>query len=117
MTALGTEEEPFRFFLAAGKHTIQLEVGLGSEMSEIIRRADECISELNRAYRQLLIVIGSSPDMFRDYQLESKTPEALELFQRQFRQPVCSHRQPGKPTGADDREAGEHCKAVVSLQG
>ncbi len=84
VTALGTEEEPFRFFLAAGKHTIQLEVGLGSEMSEIIRRADECISELNRAYRQLLIVIGSSPDMFRDYQLESKTPEALEILARQY---------------------------------
>ncbi len=84
VASLGTEETPFEFFLAAGKHTILLEIGLGSEMSEIIRRTDECISELNRAYRQLLIVIGSSPDMFRDYQLESKTPEALEILARQY---------------------------------
>ena len=84
VAALGTDEEAFEFYLPAGKHTITMEVTLGSEMAEIIRRTDECISELNRAYRQLLIVIGSSPDTFRDYQLESKTPEALEILEAQY---------------------------------
>ena len=37
--------------------------------------ADNSIFELNRAYRQLLMVIGSSPDSLRDYQLDIKTPE------------------------------------------
>lgn len=83
MAALGTEEGAYEFYLTAGRHTVSMEVSLGDEMSEIIRRADECISELNKAYRQLLIVIGSSPDTFRDYQLETKTPEALEIIRQQ----------------------------------
>lgn len=84
MASLGTDDGPFAFYLTAGAHTLTMEVALGSEMSEIIRRTDECISELNRAYRQLLVVIGSSPDSFRDYQLESKTPEALEILAEQY---------------------------------
>ncbi len=84
VAALGTEEAPYEFYLTAGKHMLRLEIGLGDEMAEIIRRTDDCISELNRAYRQLLIVIGSSPDTFRDYQLESKTPEALEILAQQY---------------------------------
>ncbi len=84
MKALGTEHEPYAFYLEEGVHTITMEVTLGSEMAEIIRRTDDCIAELNRAYRQLLMVIGSSPDTLRDYQLEMKTPEALEILKQQY---------------------------------
>ena len=82
---LGIEEgEAFQFYLTAGVHTIRMEVTLGEEMSEIIRRTDTCISELNRAYRQLLMVIGSSPDTLRDYQLTTRTPEALQILAEQY---------------------------------
>ena len=85
LSPLGIEDgEAFQFYLTAGTHEIGMKVGLGSEMSEIVRRTDTCISELNRAYRQLLMVIGSSPDTFRDYQLESRTPEALEILAEQY---------------------------------
>lgn len=82
--ALGNGSEPYAFYLNQGTHTITLEVTLGEEMSEIIRRTDTCIAELNRAYRQLLMVIGSSPDTLRDYQLETKTPQALEILAEQY---------------------------------
>ena len=82
---LGIEDgEPFQFYLTAGTHTLQMKVSLGEEMSEIIRRTDVCISELNRAYRQLLMVIGSSPDTMRDYQLTARTPEALQILKEQY---------------------------------
>lgn len=86
IAALGNEEQAYQFYLEAGKHTLTMEVTLGDEMSELLRITDETISELNRAYRQLLMVIGSSPDTYRDYQLDIKTPEALGILAEQYEQ-------------------------------
>lgn len=77
-------DEPYLFYLEKGKHTLKLEVNLGSELSKIVNLTDSSISELNKAYRQLLMVIGSSPDTYRDYQLETKTPEALAILKEQY---------------------------------
>lgn len=82
---LENEEGSYLFYLTAGKHSLTFEVALGSELAQILNSTDDCIYELNRAYRQLLMVIGSSPDMMRDYQLELKTPEALEILKEQYR--------------------------------
>lgn len=83
-SVLGTEEQPYAFYLTEGTHYVKMEVTLGEKLAQIIRQTDECIAELNRAYRQLLMVIGSSPDTLRDYQLETKTPEALEILKQQY---------------------------------
>ncbi len=81
---LGSQEEPYLFYLTKGEHSLTMKVTLGSVLSEILDDADDSIFELNRAYRQLLMVIGSSPDMMRDYQLEKKTPEALQILAQQY---------------------------------
>lgn len=81
---LGNEEESFVFYFTKGSHTMKLEVSLGSEMSDILRETDEIVGDLNAAYRQMLMVIGSSPDGLRDYQLELKTPEALNELKVQY---------------------------------
>lgn len=78
------EDNPYYFYLEKGSHSIKLEISLGSELSRIVNLTDSSISELNKAYRQLLMVIGSSPDTYRDYQLESKTPEALAILEEQY---------------------------------
>jgi len=78
------EENPYMFYFEKGKHEIRLEITLGDELSEIIRRTDNSIAELNRSYRQLLMIIGSSADTMRDYQLEQKAPEALEILANQY---------------------------------
>ena len=84
VTALGDGENAYRFYLSAGKHLLTMEVVLGQEMAQILNESDNSIFELNRAYRQLLMVIGSSPDSMRDYQLELKTPEALAILKEQY---------------------------------
>ncbi|MBP3609875.1 MAG: extracellular solute-binding protein [Lachnospiraceae bacterium] len=84
MLTPGNGDEAYRFYMTAGTHTITLEVTLGQELSEILRMTDESVYELNRAYRLLLMVIGSSPDTMRDYQLEKKTPEALQILAEQY---------------------------------
>ncbi len=81
---LGSQDKPYLFYLSQGEHSLTMKVALGGVLSEILDDADDCIFELNRAYRQLLMVIGSSPDMMRDYQLETKTPEALQILTQQY---------------------------------
>lgn len=84
ITALGNEEESYQFYLSKGTHTLTLMVGLDEELAEILRMTDECVTQLNAAYRQLLMVIGTSPDTMRDYQLELKVPEALSILEEQY---------------------------------
>lgn len=78
------EEKPYQFYLEQGEHELTMEITLGSELAEILRETDEIVAALNSAYRQMLMVIGSSPDSLRDYQLELKTPEALKLLASQY---------------------------------
>lgn len=84
ISTLGNDENSYRFYLTAGTHTMTMEVVLGEEMADILNEADNCIYELNKAYRQLLMVIGSSPDTLRDYQLELKTPGSLVILAEQY---------------------------------
>lgn len=83
IAALG-QEERYQFLLTAGIHKIRLQVVLGNELSEILRITDNCVYQLNTAYRQLLMVIGSTPDTMRDYQLDIKTPEAIKIIEEQY---------------------------------
>ena len=81
---LGDEEESYQFYLTAGTHELTMSVALDEDLAEILRMTDDCVAELNKAYRQLLMVIGTSPDTMRDYQLETKVPETLALLQEQY---------------------------------
>lgn len=78
------DDEPYSFYLTKGVHELRLDVTPSTTLSQMIQKTDECIEELNRAYRQLLMVIGTSPDTYRDYQLTEKTPEALETLKEQY---------------------------------
>ena len=65
--------EPYRVYLAAGKHTLRMEVVLG-DMAQIIGRVQDGVQKLNAIYRKVLYVTGVKPDKFRDYQLEASLP-------------------------------------------
>lgn len=65
--------QAYDIYLAAGKHTIRMEVVLG-EMADIIAKVQDCVSDLNKIYRQVIYITGVSPDEFRDYQIESSLP-------------------------------------------
>lgn len=73
------EEEPYLFYLEKGKHEISLEVSLG-DLATIISEVETTLLQLNEAYREMLMIIGSTPDIFRDYQLEIRTPKAIEIL-------------------------------------
>lgn len=82
LDVLGDGENAYRFYLSEGEHEITLETTLG-EMGEVARRAQECMAELNRIYRQILMITGSTPDTNRDYHFEDLIASDLEALGKQ----------------------------------
>ena len=70
----GTTE--FEFYLEAGTHTIELEVVLG-HMASILQTIDASTDRLNEYYRKILMITGSEPDEYTDYEFAKLIPEVL----------------------------------------
>lgn len=79
---LGTEDEPYLFYLNKGKNELKMEVALG-ELAEILRAAEDSVYILNSAYRQILMITGRTPDKYRDYDLHKKLPGVITTFAEQ----------------------------------
>jgi len=79
---LGNEDEPYLFYLKEGENTIKMEVVLG-DLADILRKAEESVYILNSAYRKILMIVGSSPDRYRDYQLHKKIPGVISTLDEQ----------------------------------
>lgn len=75
---LGDKTE-FLFYLKKGKNEIKLQSTLG-HTDEIVRVVDNCIIELNSVYRKLLVVLGSQPDLSKDYKLDKNVPHIIEYM-------------------------------------
>ncbi|TYQ17045.1 UNVERIFIED_CONTAM: ABC-type glycerol-3-phosphate transport system substrate-binding protein [Acetivibrio alkalicellulosi] len=71
------DEEPYLFYFKEGKNTIRMEAVLG-EFSEVIREVETGVRNLNRLYRKILSVTGTSPDRWRDYQVEKSIPGIVD---------------------------------------
>lgn len=71
------EDEPFAFYFEPGTHTIDFEVTLG-EMGEILQAFQSEVNTLNEIYRTLLMVMGATPDVNRDYQFEKILPDTIK---------------------------------------
>ncbi len=66
-------DEPYRIYLTAGRHTLRMEVVLG-DMADIISQVQDCVRQLNTIYRQVIYITGVAPDQYRDYQLTASLP-------------------------------------------
>ncbi len=73
------EHEPYLFYFEPGRHEISLEVVLG-DFNESIRSVTEVINTLNRAYREIIMITTTQPDLYRDYQLDTRLPDLLDTF-------------------------------------
>ena len=71
--------KPFRFYLAKGCHSIRLEVTLG-EMGSILKEVEDSIFRLNKIYRKILVLTGTNPDRYRDYNLAQTYPEVIQAM-------------------------------------
>ncbi len=81
---LGEENEegdivPYKFYLEAGKHEISLESVIGP-MAELSRKTEDVVYQLNYIYRKIIIITGTSPDTYRDYELNSNIPGLKDML-------------------------------------
>ena len=79
---LGDGTSDFRFYFGEGWHEITLEVSLG-RMGEVMRLAQQSMTELNRIYRRILMIAGSTPDRNRDYHFENLIPADVAALTQQ----------------------------------
>ena len=64
--------------------TLTLECTTGN-MSAALRSLQQTVQELNALYRKIIVITGSSPDMYQDYYLEEQIPglqEGLDACRR-----------------------------------
>lgn len=74
--------EPLLFFFNAGKNTIRFEAVYG-EMGDIINAVEAVITKLNKDYRKVIMITGTKPDAYRDYEFESLIPEVISDLKAQ----------------------------------
>ncbi len=67
-TFADSEGTPYLFYLSKGEHEISLSVTLGA-YADICRELQEQVYALGRAYRSMVMVMGTTPDANRDYNL------------------------------------------------
>jgi ABC-type glycerol-3-phosphate transport system substrate-binding protein len=82
LDVLGGKDKPDLFYLTEGKHELRMEVALG-DYAELIRSVESTVLKLNAVYRQILMITGSSPDQFRDYQLDKRLPNMVATFKEE----------------------------------
>lgn len=73
---LNNGETNFKFYLPAGDHTIRFQVVLG-DMSDILGRVSDSLSNLNEYYRKILMITGAEPSDTRDYKFQKLIPDVL----------------------------------------
>ncbi len=73
----GGGDEPWRFYLEAGTHTITLKNTIG-DVVPILTEADSILESLSSINLELLAVLSIKPDVDRDYQIALYLPETLE---------------------------------------
>lgn len=76
MKEIGNEDENFMFYLEEGKHTIRMEVQVGS-IGELLDSIRNTTNELSLIYREIIRVTGTSPDPNIDWDLEDSVPDLI----------------------------------------
>nr|WP_228552405.1 extracellular solute-binding protein [Gracilibacillus salitolerans] len=77
-----SDDAPYLFHLKEGTNTIRLSVTLG-DISPLLRTIESSVLELNEMYRKILMITSNTPDPLRDYQLEKRIPDMLDVFEEQ----------------------------------
>lgn len=68
-------------FLNEGPNMIELTCTLG-ESANLLKATNQVITELNSLYSDLLMVVGTQPDNYRDYHLEDEIPNLKENIEK-----------------------------------
>lgn len=71
--------EAYKFHLTAGNHTIRLKITLG-DLGQYLSQLSDSVFNMNKMYRTILVLTGTEPDEYRDYQIEKYYPDVLDAM-------------------------------------
>lgn len=69
--------DPYLFNLSKGEHVLSLEVSAG-EMGAVLKGISDNVLDLNAIYRSIIMVTGTTPDIYRTYYLEESIPDLMD---------------------------------------
>ena len=75
-------DQPYLFYLEKGVRTIKMEVVLG-DMANILMQTADSLQALNQVSWDLLTLLGTTPDVNRDYNIQEYMPESLAELGKQ----------------------------------
>lgn len=116
VTALGGDK-PLAVYLQPGD-TLTLECAGGS--GAITRNIYEAVLEANTVYRKIIVITGASPDIYRDYRLETQIPDLMDSLKRirllmQNTDQQLSAQGRGGPVLSTIREMASYLNEVIDL--
>lgn len=77
MLTLGGSDTPQKIHLTKGEHKITLECSAGP-MAEILKDLNDVVLDLNSIYRNIIMVTGTTPDIYRTFYLEDEVPGLMD---------------------------------------
>lgn len=80
MTLSDENGDPYEFYLTEGTHTIRMEVTMG-ELGDLLQELEDSVYRMNKMYRKILVLTGTEPDAYRDYQIDKVYPEVMEAME------------------------------------
>lgn len=78
---LGDENGDFLFYFDKGWHTISMEVTYG-DITTILRNVNDAIFDMNECYRRIVMISGTKPDRYRDYEFDKQLPGLIPSFEK-----------------------------------
>ena len=71
--------EPYKIYLEKGTHIISFEAVIG-DMASVSRDVEQAVYQLNYIYRKIIMITGTSPDNYRDYELFDNVANLRAMF-------------------------------------
>lgn len=79
---LGNGVKDYGFYFTKGVHSIAMQV-IPGDTAELTEALQDSVLQLNRIYRSVIMITGTSPDAYRDYNLDKEIPDLIEDMTKQ----------------------------------
>ncbi|MDR4969040.1 MAG: hypothetical protein RG740_05430, partial [Acholeplasmataceae bacterium] len=80
---IGTEEEPYLFYLEAGIREVSFQISLGN-IGEAVNQVNQSINALNQLYLRIIMYTTVNPQPYRDYQLENNIIGLKNILETEY---------------------------------
>ncbi len=77
MTIVDENGDPCPVYLKKGDNEIRIEISMG-KWAEVLQAVEEINRQLNNLYIEMVMIVGTNPDKYRDYNLDESIPGLID---------------------------------------